>query len=67
MPNTWLPMSSATSASDSGTATFNRRVRSMSSGLSPISVGTPIGSSDMPQIGQWPGPSLTISGCIGQV
>ena len=45
-----------------------RRVKSTSSGFGPRSpVGTPIGSSAMPQIGQSPGPSCTISGSIGQV
>ena len=67
MPNMWLPMSRASSASDSGPAMVNRRVKSISSGLSAISGGTPMGSSAMPQIGQWPGPSFTICGCIGQV
>ena len=37
-------------------------------GVRPVlGVGTPIGSSAMPQIGQLPGASRTISGCIGQV
>ena len=49
---------------DPETASESRLVR----GLGPSSpVGTPIGSSAMPQIGQVPGPSCTISGCIGQV
>ena len=42
-----------------------RRVKSASSGLGPP-VGS-IGSSAMPQIGQLPGASRTICGCIGQV
>ncbi len=42
-----------------------RRVKSVSSSLG-SSEGT-IGSSAMPQIGQDPGASRTISGCIGQV
>ena len=53
--------------SDSGTATMSRRVKSISSGFSASSAGTPMGSSAMPQIGQLPGPSCTISGCMGQV
>ena len=53
---------------DSAALTQSRRVKSTSSGFGPSSpVGTPIGSSAMPQIGQSPGPSRTISGCIGQV
>jgi hypothetical protein len=67
MPKTWLPMSRASRTSESGTAIVSRRMKSISSGLSVISGGTPIGSSAMPQIGQWPGPSFTISGCIGHV
>jgi hypothetical protein len=48
--------------------TQRRRVKSTSSGFGPSSAaGTPIGSSAMPQIGQVPGPSCTISGSIGQV
>ena len=43
-------------------------MKSTSSGFGPSSpVGTPIGSSAMPQIGQAPGSSRMISGCIGQV
>jgi hypothetical protein len=45
----------------------NRRVISRSSGLGPASAVTVRGSSAMPQIGQLPGWSRTISGCIGQV
>jgi hypothetical protein len=44
------------------------RQKSTSSGFGPSSpVGTPIGSSAIPQIGQAPDLSRTISGCIGQV
>jgi hypothetical protein len=44
----------------------NRRVMSSSSGLRSFAVTTR-GSSAMPQIGQLPGRSRTISGCIGHV
>ena len=44
----------------------NRRVMSSSSGLL-SSIVTTRGSSAMPQIGQEPGASRTISGCIGHV
>jgi hypothetical protein len=44
----------------------NRRVMSSSSGLL-SSMVTTRGSSAMPQIGQDPGASRTISGCVGQV
>jgi len=42
-----------------------RRVKSTSSPL--VSSEGTIGSSAMPQIGQLPGSSRTISGCIGQL
>ncbi len=44
----------------------NRRVMSTSSGLTSVVV-TVRGSSAMPQMGQKPGSSRTIWGCIGQV
>ena len=51
------------SGMDSAALTQKRRVKSTSSGFGPSSpVGTPIGSSAMPQIGQEPGLSRTISG-----
>src|SRR5512144_2524934 len=40
---------------------------SMSSGFSSSSRDTVLGSRAMPQMGQLPGASRTISGCIGQV
>ena len=61
-------MAMTSSGSDRTAETQNLRVKSTSSGFGPSSpVGTPIGSSAMPQIGQEPGLSRTISGCIGQV
>ena len=46
----------------------NLREKSTSSGFGPSSpCGTPLGSSAIPQIGQSPGPTCSISGCIGQV
>ena len=58
----------ASSASDSGTEIQNRRAMSRYSRIvvSSSAVGT-IGSRCMPQIGQRPGLSRTISGCIGHV
>src|SRR5439155_1662748 len=47
--------------------TQNRRLMAVSSGFGSSSAVTVRGSSAMPQIGQEPGSSLTISGCIGQV
>src|SRR5687767_7156289 len=55
-----------TSGTVSAVLTQKRRVMSVSSGLSSSSVMVR-GSSAMPQIGQLPGASRTISGCIGQV
>ena len=40
---------------------------SASSGFGPASAVTSKGSSAMPQIGQFPGPTCRTSGCIGQV
>src|SRR6185312_11307643 len=62
------PMVMSSNGTDSAALTQKRREKSTSSGFGPSSpVGTPIGSSAMPQIGQSPGLSRTISGCIGQV
>ena len=48
--------------------TQKRRRMSTNSGFSPSSVETGVrGSSAMPQMGQLPGASRTISGCMGQV
>ena len=60
-------MASATSGMPSATLIQKRRVMSRSSGLSSSAAVTVIGSSAMPQIGHAPGPSRTISGCMGQV
>ena len=51
----------------SGTETQKRRRMSRYSSLGPSSTVATRGSSAMPQIGQLPGASRTISGCIGQV
>jgi hypothetical protein len=45
----------------------NRLVMSTSSGFFSSSTLTVLGSSAIPQMGQSPGASLTISGCMGQV
>ena len=59
-------MARSTSGTESTTPIQNRRVRSRSS-LSSASPVPAIGTSAMPQIGQLPGASRTICGCIGQV
>ena len=62
------PMAMTRSGTVSTAPTANRRRKSTSSGFGPSSAaGTPFGSSAMPQIGQSPGPTCSISGCIGQV
>ena len=48
-------------------ATTKRRVMSVNSALGPVWAVGISGSSDMPQIGQFPGPLCRICGCIGQV
>ncbi len=68
----WTPSISetieiASSGMVSTPATHSRRVKSTSSGLGASSSEGSSGSSPMPQIGQVPGPSRRISGCIGQV
>jgi hypothetical protein len=68
----WTPSSSATiETPSSGTvnipATQVRRVKSTSSGFGPSSSEGSSGSSAIPHIGQVPGPSCRICGCIGQV
>src|SRR5690349_9016748 len=59
-------MLSANNGSDNATLTQKRRFISTSSELSSSSVAVR-GSSAIPQIGQKPGASRTISGCIGHV
>ena len=51
----------------SATLTQKRRVIETNSGFSSCSATAVLGSSAMPQIGQDPGPSRTISGCMGKV
>ncbi|CAM5276486.1 putative protein OS=Afipia felis OX=1035 GN=BN961_04124 PE=4 SV=1 [Afipia felis] len=63
----WDPISNAKTGSANAKPIQNRRVISTSSGLGPVSVVARTGSSAMPQIGQEPGPTCRISGCIGQV
>ena len=61
------PIARTTTGSVSARLAQNRRVMSTSSGLASSSTVTVTGSSAMPQMGQSPGPSSTISGCMGQV
>ena len=63
----WPPMSSRNTGAVSTSPIQKRRVMSASSGSGPIAAAGSSGSSAMPQIGQAPGPSRRISGCIGQV
>ena len=62
------PMVKTSSGAVRTAPTTKRRRKSTSSGLGPSSpAGMPFGSSAIPQIGQSPGPTCSISGCIGQV
>ncbi len=62
------PIETTSSGIVSAAPIAKRRRKSTSSGFGPSSpAGTPLGSSAMPQIGQSPGPTCSISGCIGQV
>ncbi len=68
----WTPNRSGAIASTrtgiaSAVAIHKRRVISISSGLGSSTAEIVRGSSAIPQIGQLPGRSRTISGCIGQV
>src|ERR1700689_3891960 len=60
-----LPIAITSNGTVKATLTQNRRVMSRNSGLS-SSIATVFGSSAIPQMGQCPGSSRTISGCIGQ-
>ncbi len=66
-PGIISPMASTSVAAASGSEIQKRRFMSTYSGLAASSTVTVRGSSAMPQIGQLPGASRTISGCIGQV
>ncbi|GBF31786.1 hypothetical protein MnTg04_01753 [bacterium MnTg04] len=66
-PGSKSPMAMKKTGIVNDTLTQNRRVISISSRLSSSSSVTTTGSSDMPQSGQSPGLSRTISGCMGQV
>ncbi len=61
------PISRANTGSARASPIQNRRVMSASSGLGCVAAVTSSGSSAMPQIGQAPGPTCRISGCMGQV
>ncbi len=67
MPGSMFPIATISSGPVSATLIQKRRVMSRSSGFSSSCEVTVRGSSAIPQIGQWPGPGRTISGCIGQV
>ena len=66
-PEGGMPMPSQSTGTVRTRPTVNRRVMSASSWFGAASAETETGSSAMPQIGQLPGPSCRISGCIGQV
>ena len=60
-------MAITTSGTVSPALAQSRRRMSVSSGFSSSASWTARGSSAIPQMGQLPGASWTISGCIGQV
>ena len=66
-PVSSTPIVSASSGADSAAQIHIRWLMSASSGLGPSSSVGASGSSAIPQIGQSPGPSRRISGCIGHV
>ena len=62
------PMENAKTGTVRTRLTQNRRVMSTSSGLGPSSAASgSSGSSAMPHLGQGPGPTWRISGCMGHV
>jgi hypothetical protein len=67
MPRSMSPIASRKTGSPSAAPIQKRRVMSTSSGFGRSSSVAVRGSSAMPQIGQLPGPFLTISGCMGHV
>lgn len=66
-PSNSVPIVRASSGTARPAATHQRRVKSTSSGLVASSSEGSSGSSAIPQIGQVPGPSCRICGCIGHV
>ena len=63
----WPPISRTKTGNVRTSPTQNRRVMSASSRFSPTSAVALTGSSVIPQMGQLPGPTWRICGCIGQV
>ena len=63
----WPPISTTTTGSARASPSQKRRLISTSSGFGSDVAATSSGSSAMPQIGQAPGPTWRICGCIGQV
>ncbi|QDV85779.1 hypothetical protein TBK1r_47950 [Stieleria magnilauensis] len=62
------PIAIRSSSTDSATPTQKRRFMSAYCLSSPSSaIETTLGSKSIPQIGQSPGPTCSISGCMGQV
>ena len=67
IPVRWPPISRATTGTVSTSPIQKRRVKSNNSGLGATSAVATSGSRAMPQIGQLPGPTCRICGCMGQV
>jgi len=66
-PKRWPNMASTVTITVKGSVHQKRRLKSASSGFSVSSRSGITGSSVMPHLGQLPGWSWRISGCIGQV
>ncbi|MCY1382350.1 hypothetical protein D9M69_703660 [compost metagenome] len=66
-PRLWPDIASTVTTTVSGRVHQKRRWKSSSSGFPASSSAGMTGSSDMPHLGQLPGWSWRISGCIGQV
>jgi len=66
-PKRWPNMAMTVTTMVSGSVHQKRRRKSVSSGFSSSSRLGSTGSSVMPHLGQLPGWSCRISGCIGQV
>ena len=60
-------MASTVTITVSGNVHQKRRVKSLNSGLSSSSNSGVTGSKVMPHLGQVPGPTWRISGCMGHV
>ena len=66
-PGTSSPIANTSNGMVNASASQKRRVMSRNSGFSPTVTEGASGSSVIPQMGQLPGPTWRICGCIGHV